>query len=114
MKPAAENYTPFLLRTSKGLTIINLNSIIRIEAVSNYSKLYFDTGKTMLVAKLLRWFEAELPMQQFIRVHRTHVVNKQFICNYYNGTISRIKLLNGELIEVARRKKNNFLRLIAA
>lgn len=114
MKPTPGNYSPLLLRTSKGLMIINCNSIIRIEAVSNYSKLYFDNGKTMLVAKLLRWFEAELPMQQFIRVHRTHVVNKQFICNYYNGTISRIELLNGEFIEVARRKKNNFLRLIAA
>lgn len=114
MKPIQAQFIPLLLRTNKGVVIVNSDSIIRIEAVSNYSKIYFDNGKTMVIAKLLRWFEEQLTMQQFIRVHRTHLVNRNFISNYTAGTVGKIKLVNGELIEVARRKKMHFLRSLAA
>jgi two-component system, LytTR family, response regulator len=104
----------FLLPTNKGAELIEANSIIRIEAISNYSKLYFSNGKTLVVAKVLRWFEETLggtgPSHLFLRVHRTHLVNKKYISAYVNGKAARIRLQNGELIDIAKRKKNYFLR----
>jgi two-component system, LytTR family, response regulator len=114
MKSIPNNFDPLLLRTSKGLSFLDSNCIIRVEAVSNYSRIYFNNGKTMVVAKLLRWFEAQLSTQQFIRVHRTHLVNKNFIRNYFNGQVSKLELSNGEMIEVARRKKTYFLQCLVA
>jgi DNA-binding LytR/AlgR family response regulator len=43
-----------LLPTCTGIELIDINAVIRIEAISNYSKLYFINGKTLVVAKVLR------------------------------------------------------------
>jgi len=99
-----------VLPTCKGVEVIDIAGIIRIKAISNYSKLILANGKTLVVAKLLRWFEAKLPADQFIRIHRTHIVNKNFIQQCINGKTGAIKMSNGELIDVARRKKVFFFQ----
>ena len=60
------------LPTNRGVEFIDTSTIIRIEAKSNYSKLHFVNGKSLLVAKVLGWFEGKLPADQFVRIHRTH------------------------------------------
>jgi len=92
-----------------GYEIVDTGSIIRIEAISNYSRLYFANGKTMVVSKVLRWFEEQLVLQPFIRTHRTHLINRNFICYYINGNRGKVQLLNGEWIDVSKRKKSHFL-----
>ena len=47
---------------------------VRIEAVSNYSRIYFADGNTMVVAKVLHLFQNLLPETMFVRVHRSHLV----------------------------------------
>ena len=84
-------FLPIIYGTEK----IKISSIIRIEAISNYSKIFFADGKTLVVAKVLRWFDEKLPVQQFIRVHRTHFVNKSFMRQYNNA--GKVKLFSGEL-----------------
>ncbi len=107
-----------LLPTCTGIELIDINTVIRIEAISNYSKLYFINGKTLVVAKVLRWFGEQLSLlqgrgyaeTQFIRIHRTHLINKSFIYQYTRGEGGKVELCTGEWINVAKRKKTNFLK----
>jgi len=99
-----------ILPTCKGIEVVNASTIVRIEAISNYSKLYFTNGKTLVVAKILRWFEECLGTDQFIRLHRTHIVNKKLISQYSSGEGSEVKLINGERIAVSRRRRSQFLQ----
>src|SRR5689334_15193667 len=94
-----------ILSTSTGIEIIQTDTIVRIEAISNYSKLFFANGKTLVVAKLLRWFEEKLPGYQFIRVHRTHIINRGYLLSYHHERNGCMQLANGESIEVSKRKK---------
>ncbi len=101
--------------TCKGIVAVEFNAIMRIEANSNYSKIFFANGKTLVVAKVLRWFEENLIDERFVRIHRTHIINKFFIRNYINGTIrpargGKVCLANGDCIEVSKRKKTYFLK----
>lgn len=98
-----------MLPTRQGIERINIDSIVRIEASSNYSKLIFTNGKAIVAAKVLHWFEKQDGMDTFLRTHRTHLVNKIFISSYIDGTGGQICLLNGELIDVSKRKKRVFL-----
>jgi two-component system, LytTR family, response regulator len=93
----------------QGYEIIDINSIVRIEAINSYSKLYLTNGKTIVLSKMLRWFEEQLASQSFIRTHRTHLINRNSICYYINGMGGKVKLLNGEWIDVSKRKKAQFL-----
>jgi DNA-binding LytR/AlgR family response regulator len=96
----------FLLPTCKGVEIIHTTNLIRIEAISNYSKLFFADGSSVVVAKVLKWFVEKLPAAQFLRNHRKHIVNIHFIHKYCNG---KIELCNAQMIEVSKRKRIGFL-----
>jgi two-component system, LytTR family, response regulator len=94
-----------VLPTSEGIIVIPAHQIIRIQAISNYSKLYFSNGKSLVVAKVLRWFEEQTGLFSFIRIHRSHLLNIHYIKSYSSGKISLLCLQNGEIFPVAKRKK---------
>jgi two-component system, LytTR family, response regulator len=110
---ANEEKAPLIvLSTSKGIMVIPVQQIIRIQSISNYSKLFFKDacpaaggGKTLLVAKVLRWFQEQACFISFVRIHRTHLVNINYIQNYNDGKTCLLILNNGERFSVARRKK---------
>jgi two-component system, LytTR family, response regulator len=89
----------------RGIRMVQAEEIIRVEGLSNYSKIFFATGKQMTVAKVLHWFEDHLPVQMFARVHRSHLVNKIFVHEINGSNYSNLLLTNGENIPISRRKK---------
>lgn len=88
---------------------IDPTSILRVEAHSSYSKIYFaDQQGTMLVSKVLAWVEGRLPQEMFVRVHRSHLVNRRYV-KCINGVQSKtIELINGEMVAISRRKNDVF------
>jgi len=94
------------IATSRGINHIPVNNIIRIQSCSNYSKIFFaDKTYPLTVAKLLQWFEENLPAELFVRTHRTHLVNRQHITQISLDT-QRIYLSNGEQISISKRRKD--------
>ncbi len=100
------------LTTHYGKELIPLNKILRIEAVSNYSKLYFEDGKTLVVSKVLQWFEEKLVNDYFIRVHRSHLINTVYISEYNKKGKQTIILKDNSFFQVARRKQSIVRRLL--
>jgi two-component system LytT family response regulator len=95
--------THFIIPTNKGLKAVLPENIIRIEACSNYCKIYFANEYPLTVAKVLHWFEQKLSCGNFYRIHRGHIVNRKFI-----STIScnkTLTLCNGERLQVSKRKR---------
>ncbi len=93
-----------MLNTSTGSFLIDTNTIVRVEASSNYSKIYFSNGTMLLTAKVLKWFEERLPQQSFTRLHRSHLVNNCFL-QFNQNTGNAFELKNGKTIQVSRRRK---------
>lgn len=94
-----------VLSICKGIMVIPVQQIIRIQSISNYSKLFFADGRTLVVAKVLRWFHEQEALSSFIRIHRTHFVNSNYIKNYSGAKTGLLFLHNGEIFSVSRRKK---------
>jgi two-component system, LytTR family, response regulator len=96
-----------------------VNDIVRIQSFSNYSKIFFNNGKNILVAKVLARFEELLSPSSFqksgrghfVRIHRSHLINKQYLLYYIPGNEAKACLSNGEKIPVSKRRKIIF-RLI--
>ncbi len=107
-----------LLPNSTGTAVIDINNIVRIEAISNYSKLFFantSTGgrKTLVVAKVLKWFDELLSDKGFIRIHRSHLINISCINSYNNNNRHKIILQNQEQINISRRKRSSIIKRLA-
>jgi two-component system LytT family response regulator len=94
-----------ILPTCKGTMAIPVQQIIRIQSISNYSKLFLNNGRTLVVAKVLHFFEEHPLLYSFVRIHRTHLVNLNFIKTYHSAKTGVLLLHNGETVTVAKRKK---------
>ena len=99
--------------TSEGLEFINIKNIMHIESSSNYSKIFFTDGKNLLVTKLLKDFEDMLVPYNFFRVHNSHLINLTYMKKYIRGEGGQVVMQNGDVIDVARRKKEEFLKAIS-
>ncbi len=63
---------------------IEINSIIAITSVGNHSKIESLDGKSYIILKTLKQWEAELPDTFFCRIHRSTIVNIKHIININN------------------------------
>lgn len=98
--------------TSDGLEFLQIKQIIRIESSSNYSKLFLQNGQHLVVTRQLKDFEELLQDYRFYRVHHSHLINLNYIAKYVRGDGGQITMRNGDMIDVSRRKKEVFLKLI--
>ena len=89
----------------RGIRFVSPEQIVRVEALSNYCRIHFTQGYPMTVAKVLHWFESNLPETMFTRVHRSHLVNKNHITQITTGGSGIVHLNNGDTVTVSRRKK---------
>jgi two-component system, LytTR family, response regulator len=98
--------------TSEGLEFIPIHKIMRIDSDSNYSRLFLSDGTSLLVTRLLKDFEDMLVPYRFYRIHNSHLINLTFIKKYIRGEGGQVMMQNGDVIDVSRRKKEEFLKLI--
>lgn len=97
------------LSTFEGLRFVLLNDIIRCEADGNYTNFYLVSGEKILVTKTLKDFDETLSDHDFIRIHKSHLVNLKYIDRYIKGEGGAIVMTDGAQVEVSRRRKEYFL-----
>src|SRR5258706_15509666 len=101
-----------IIPTNKGLRVCNTDNIIRIEGMSNYSKIYFaDNSYPLTIAKVLHWFEEHLPAGVFWRAHKTHLVNSRYVKHLHIFQKPYLLLDNGETLSISRRRVYRFKNL---
>lgn len=79
--PPAENVGKYIyVKSDYKLVQIELDKILYIEGLKDYIKIHIEgTGKPVLSLISMRAMEEKLPASQFIRVHRSFIVQKQKI-----------------------------------
>ena len=102
-----------VIATSEGLEFLVVKNIIRIESSSNYCHIVMMDGKTMLVTKLLKDLEEMLHPYRFYRIHHSHLINLNYIKKYIREDGGQVMMINDEKIDISRRKKDEFLKMIA-
>jgi len=74
------DYNDFIFIKGQGRTgFVKINSIIYISATGDYTEVYTTKGEKKLVLKSLREWEEHLPTQQFLRIHRSVLINIEYI-----------------------------------
>ena len=98
--------------TSKFLKI---SSIVSITPVGNYTKLFVNDDRNYIVLKTMKQWEDELPGEYFLRIHRSSIVNIEYIrkIEQYSSKYHRLYLKNKDkYFEISRRYltrlKNNY------
>lgn len=97
----------YVLRTIDNRpTFIKIGGIKYISAQNTYSQTYLADGRTYKVKRTLTEVEKILPENKFIRIHRSHIINLDFVDRierWFNNSF-RVYLKNeSEPLEMSRR-----------
>lgn len=89
-----------------------VNQIVRLEADGSYCRIIMADGEAIVSSKNMHHYEQVLPSDTFIKVHRSHIINTNFVNAIIKTDGGSIQLSNGHEIPISRRKKEVFLRII--
>jgi two-component system, LytTR family, response regulator len=101
------DFKKIVLATIKGSYMVEVKNIIRCESDDYYTTFYLTNGEEVLVSKTIKAIEELLEDYNFLRLHRSHLVNIIHIRSYNKrvdgGTVI---MKDGTEIPVSRRKKD--------
>ena len=104
-----KNLDKIALPTTEGLEFVKPSQILYCKSDNNYTTVFMQNNKKIVVSKTLKEIENNLENQQFFRVHHSYLINLNFLDKYYRGKSAYIILENGTQIPVSRNRKNDFL-----
>jgi two-component system LytT family response regulator len=96
----------------EGLLFYDIKDIIHLEANSNYTNIFLKNNIKIVASKTLKDFEELLPEDDFFRCHHSHLINLGYIKRYIKGDGGQIEMQDGSIVDVARSKKEIFLKMI--
>ncbi len=99
-------------QTETGFEFVKVNSILYCEAESNYTKVVFLDGKKITLTKTLKLVEELLPANIFKRIHRSYLVNINYVTRFNKTNDYLVELTNGESLPVSVRKKDDFINAV--
>jgi two-component system LytT family response regulator len=111
IKPGNET-KKIILSTSEGIHVLATDEIIRCESDDYYTKFFLTDGKTILISKTLKQNEAMLSDFDFIRPHKSHLVNIKYIKSYLKVDGGYILMKDGCKIPVSRRKRDSIVSIL--
>jgi len=106
-----ENYR-LVLSTVKGTYFFLPAEIVRLEARSNYTQIYFSNHHPMITSRVLKEYEALLEPHGFLRTHRSHLVNKNMVVEV--DSKGKLVMQDQSTAEISRRKKNKVMKALRA
>jgi two-component system, LytTR family, response regulator len=100
------------LSTTQGTFFYKPEQIIRLEGESNYTKFYFADKRTLVTSHTLKEYEEILQSHGFIRIHKSHIINKNYVSNYTSDGL--LTMTDNSKVEISRRRKEEVINQLKA
>ena len=95
----------------EGFEIVSVSSILYCEAVDNFTRFFFEKNPALLICRTLKYFEDILRPHRFFRIHRSYLINPNYVVRYSKGKGGFVTMKNNQELEVSANKKKEFLEL---
>jgi two-component system LytT family response regulator len=97
------------ISSKDGLLFVAVEDIFRCEASGAYTYIFTRENGKIISSKNIKEYEAILPENIFFRVHHSHIINLNEIKKYHRGRGGYVEMKNGSLIDIAVRRRDEFL-----
>jgi two-component system LytT family response regulator len=89
--------------------LVKMSNIVYLESAGEYVRLHLTDGTSLVTLFRLKNMESELHSSQFMRVHRSYIINLSHISGYTKG---RVFLSNDDYVPIGDNYKEQFLSYI--
>ena len=109
MRSGSQQTQKIMLPTLEGFEIVTIKTIVYCEAVDNFTRFFFETGNPLLICRTLKYFEDLLKDYNFQRIHRSYLINPEYVVRYSKGKGGFVTMKNNKELEISPNKKKEFL-----
>lgn len=101
-----------VLQTLEKTHVVHMKDVLRCESANNYTVFYLKNGEKLVISKPIKIYDELLSDYNFFRVHKSHLVNMNFVKGVLKRDGGYIELVNTDLVPISSRKKDKTLALI--
>lgn len=98
-----------VIPTMDGFELMLVRDIIRLEAADNYARI-IGRDKKITVSKTLKHFAEILEPLNFMRVHKSHLINVNEVIKFKKGKPAMIDLSNGDSVPLSSGRREAFMK----
>lgn len=92
-----------------GFEVIRVNEILYCKADDNFTEFHLRNGQSKLICRSLKFYEELLSSYDLMRIHKSHMINLQYVARYRKGKGGSVILEDGTELDVAVSKKKELL-----
>ncbi len=100
-----------ILPTLQGFDVIKTENIIKLQANGNFTDVFLKDGTSKMICKFLKHFD-DLLTTPFVRIHRSFIVNINFVKSYSKSAGGFVTLLDGSEMEVSATYKEQLMKAV--
>jgi len=93
----------------EGYKLIKSNTIQYCKAEGNYTQIKQIDGSSFILARTLKKVEEQLPSHLFLRIHKSYIVNLNYVKGYLNTDGCYVILTSNQRLPISSRKKTEVI-----
>ncbi|MFK7922244.1 MAG: LytR/AlgR family response regulator transcription factor [Bacteroidia bacterium] len=105
LKSLEQQHRKVVLPVLDGFEVASLKEVVRCQANGNFTDFHFADGTKKMICRSLKFYEEALSDASFLRVHKSHLVNLEYIIAYKKGKGGMLSLSNGDTVDVSAQRK---------
>ena len=94
------------IRADHKTTLVRYSNIVYFESAGEYIRLHLADGTKLVTLFRLKNMESSLPSDRFMRIHRSYIVNLEYVTGYTKG---RAFIVGDEDIPIGENYKDIFV-----
>lgn len=84
------------------------NDIIYVSAEGSYAKIFLNDNSPILVSKTLKDIESQISFDNFLRIHKSFLINVNFVKKFLKTDGGSVQMTNGDQIPISKRRRIEF------
>ena len=92
-----------------GFEVVEVQEIIRCRANDNFTDFHLKNGSRKVICRTLKYYEEILSELGFLRVHKSHMINMQYVKAYKKGKGGHVEMNDGSFVDISASRKQAFL-----
>lgn len=98
------------LKTAERIYVVNIKDIIRCHSDNAYTTFHMNDGTKILVSKPIGKYDELLTGLGFLRIHRSHLINLNYIKHYEKAEGGYVVMTDNCQVPVSNQKKQDLMK----
>ena len=98
----------FYVKSDHRLVKVELSKLLYVECIKDYLKLHIQDQRPLMILMTMKTMEERLPQPQFMRIHRTYIIQTSKIDYVNKGSVS----IAGNNLPISAGYRNDFFSFI--